>query len=183
MKCKVSEGEETKIDSWSKRKSDPLSEEGWSHRSTKRIILSGWNAGLRSEMFWDVLRRHCGLTDRTCWWDNLIRSVGPRQEMGGLAWSRPGDLFVNHFNFGSQNFNFSLPTLGLLGSAKLLDSQYLNEQLWIFDWKINDKIASSWTDKWFWSRRREEKIYRNKQTRRGQMVRSLHENRWGHGRP
>ena len=82
--------------------------------------------------------------------DNLIRSVGPSQEMGGLARSRPGDLFENHFNFGSQNLNFSIPPLGLSRSAKLL---YLNEQLWIFDWKINDKIASSWTDKWFWSRR------------------------------
>ena len=50
-KCKVAAGEETKIDFWSERKSDPLSEEGWSHNSTKRIILSGWNAGLRCSEF------------------------------------------------------------------------------------------------------------------------------------
>ena len=38
---------EIEIDFWSKRKSDSLSEEGWSHNSTKRFILSGRNVGLR----------------------------------------------------------------------------------------------------------------------------------------
>ena len=125
----------------------------------------------------NVLRRHCRWTDRTSGLVQLDQSrTSP--EMGGLACSRPGDLFESHLNFGSKNFNLSIPTLGLLSSAKLLHPQYLNEQLWIFDWKINDKIASSSTDKWFWSRRRPTEI-----NRRRQMVPSLHENRSGHGRP
>ena len=57
---------ETKIDVWSKRKSAPLSEEGWSHnKSTKGIILSGiYQVGM---LFGNVLRRHCRWTDRTSW--------------------------------------------------------------------------------------------------------------------
>ena len=124
----------------------------------------------------NVLRRHHRWTDRTSGLVQLDQSrTSP--EMGGLACSSSGDLFESHLNFGSKNFNLSIPTLGLLSSAKLLHPQYLNEQLWIFDWKINDKIASSSTDKWFWSRRRPTEI-----NRRRQMVPSLHENRSGHGR-